>query len=138
MTQKSKTNKQMCEAYPEWTESKFQSFIKSILRSGSQRWPPKYKVLNDAKRGKQLNTTTGRIAEHYECSECGNLFPSKLVVVDHINPVVPTTGFISWDNVIYRMFCSGLGLQVLCKECHKVKTKQENEERKANNKNNKA
>lgn len=138
MTQKSKTNKQMCEAYPEWTESKFQSFIKSILRSGSQRWPPKYKVLNEAKRGKRINEKTGRLAEHYECAGCHNLFPSTLIAVDHSKPVVPTTGFVSWDDVISRLFCPSENLQVLCKECHKVKTKQENEERKANNKNNKA
>ena len=31
-----------------WTEGRFNSFIKSTLRSGSQRWPPKYKALNAA------------------------------------------------------------------------------------------
>ena len=138
MTQKSKTNKKMCEAYPEWTESKFQSFIKSILRSGSQRWPPKYKVLNEAKRGKRINEASGRPAEHFECASCHSLYPAKSVVVDHIEPVVHTDGFTTWDSVIFRMFCPMEGLQVLCKECHKIKTKQENEERKANNKNNKA
>lgn len=127
----------MCEAYPEWTESKFQSFIKSILRSGSQRWPPKYKVLNEAKRGKQINSSTGRLAEHYQCSCCGELYGAKYVVVDHINPVVPVTGFVSWDDAIARMFCSAENLQVLCKECHRQKSKIENEERKANKNNNK-
>lgn len=120
-----------------WTESKFQSFIKSTLRKGTTRWPPKYEVLNAAKRGKQINASTGRIAEHYQCACCGELYGAKCVVVDHISPVVPVTGFVSWDDVITRMFCDVEGLQVLCKECHKIKTKEENAQRKLYKNNNK-
>lgn len=120
----------------EWSESKFQSFIKSALRSASQRWPPKYAVLKDAFVGVEVNTKTGRKAKHYKCSYCGCHTPSSNCVVDHINPVVPVTGFISWDNVIENLFCEKEGLQVLCKECHAVKTKEENALRKANTKNN--
>lgn len=119
---------------PEWTPSKLQSFIKGVLRKGSTRWPPKYEVLNAAKRGKAINAESGRLAEHYQCAECMQLFPAKLVVVDHISPVVPLTGFISWDDVIDRMFCSADGLQVLCKTCHGVKSKAENAERRENKK----
>ena len=130
LARKTSRTSKPCEAYPEWTESKYQSFIKSILRSGSQRWPPKYKVLNEAKCGKMVNSRSGRLAEHYSCSCCGKPFPITMVVVDHIEPVVATTGFTSWDTVISRMFCSVEGLQVLCKDCHKnVKTKAENEAR---------
>jgi hypothetical protein len=120
-----------------WTEGKFQSFIKSTLRKGSTRWPPKYEVLNASKRGKSINTATGRLAEHYECSNCHCCFPAKLVVVDHISPVVPVTGFVSWDDVITRMFCPAEGLQVLCKTCHSIKTKEENAQRKLYKNNNK-
>lgn len=120
-----------------WTESKFQSFIKSTLRKGTTRWPPKYEVLNAAKRGKMVNESSGRLAEHYACSGCGALFPAKCVVVDHIAPVVPVTGFVSWDDVIHRMFCGVEGLQVLCKTCHSVKTKEENAQRKLYKNNNK-
>lgn len=121
-----------------WTEGKFQSFIKSTLRKGSTRWPPKYEVLNEAKRGKGINPISGRLAEHYECSACHNHFVAKQVVVDHISPVVPVTGFISWDDVIARMFCSKENLQVLCKVCHSVKTKEENAQRKLYKNNKKA
>lgn len=120
-----------------WTEGKFQSFIKSTLRKGSTRWPPKYEVLNAAKRGKQINHSSGRLAEHFECAECHALFPGASVVVDHIEPVVPVSGFVSWDDVISRLFCDVEGLQVLCKECHKVKTKEENALRKLYKNNNK-
>lgn len=118
-----------------WTQSRIQSFIKSALRSGSQRWPPRYEALNEAKRGKSINESTGRLAEHYECANCNGLFPAKLVVVDHIEPVVPISGFNTWDEVISRMFCPVSGLQVLCKPCHKIKTKEENDLRRANTKN---
>lgn len=118
----------------EWTPSKLQSFIKGVLRKGSTRWPPKYEVLNASKRGKAINAESGRLAEHYQCAQCMQLFPAKLVVVDHISPVVPVTGFISWDDVIARMFCSADGLQVLCKTCHGIKSKQENAERRENKK----
>lgn len=134
----SSTNKKMCEAYPEWTQSRFESFVKSVLRAGSRKWPPKYKVLNEAKRGKQINQKSGRLAEHFECAECHHLFPGSDIVVDHIIPVVLTTGWDSWDNVINRLYCNSENLQAVCKECHKVKTKKENEERKAHNNNNKA
>lgn len=112
-----------------WTESKFQSFIKSTLRKGTTRWPPKYEVLNAAKRGKMVNDSTGRLAEHYECAHCHGVFPAKEVQVDHIESVIPLTGFISWDDVIKRMFCQADGLQVLCKTCHTIKSKEEGVER---------
>jgi 5-methylcytosine-specific restriction endonuclease McrA len=106
-----------------WTTARMHSFIKSALRSASQRWPPKFEALKAAKRGKKVNNKTGRIAEHYLCCECGGEFPAKDVQVDHINAVInPNTGFTSWDDVIIRMFCEIEGYQILCKPCHKAKS----------------
>jgi hypothetical protein len=48
---------------------------------------------------------------------------------DHIDPVIPLTGFDSWDGVIKRLYCEADGFQALCKACHKVKTKEEADER---------
>lgn len=118
-----------------WTESRYQSFVKSVLRSGSRKWPPKFETLNSAKRGKQVNAKTGRLAEHYECAECHKLFPAKDVQCDHIKPVVPVTGFETWDNVIENLFCEEDNLQVLCKPCHKLKCQEERQERSSYNKN---
>ena len=114
----------------QWTEARYNSFIKSALRSASQRWPPKYQVLSEAKLGKRINPLTGRLAEHYKCNACEGAFVLKSVKVNHITPVVPVTGFDSWDGVIQRLFCEKSGLEVLCTECHRKVTKQENEERK--------
>ena len=110
------------------TDGAFNSFIKGLLRRGSARWKPRYEVLNDAKRGKRVNKATGRMAEHYECASCHQLFPLRSVEVDHIIPIMYDG--ITWDEVINRMFCDIEGLQVLCKDCHKYKTQLE---RKLNN-----
>lgn len=107
----------------EWTEARFNSFVKSALRAASRRWPPKYTCLNNAYVDKRTNRKTGRIAKHYKCNACKECFPSSEVQVDHINPIVnPSIGFTTWDDVINNMFCEIDNLQVLCKDCHKAKT----------------
>jgi 5-methylcytosine-specific restriction endonuclease McrA len=50
--------------------------------------------------------------------------------IDHIDPVIPLTGWMNFDNFITRLFCSEDNLQILCSECHKEKTFQEKEQRK--------
>lgn len=114
----------------QWTESRFNSFIKSALRSASVRWPPRYETLADAYVGTIKNVKTGRMAKHYQCNCCKNAFPAKDVQVNHITPVVPVDGFDSWDAVIARMYCEKDGLEVLCIPCHKGVTLRENNDRK--------
>lgn len=114
----------------EWTESRYTSFVKGGLRSASQRWPPKYKVLNEACIGQQVNPKSGRLAKFFTCNICKESFPAKEVEVNHKIPVVPLTGFDSWDALIERLFCEKEYLEVCCKPCHKRITKQENTERK--------
>ena len=113
----------------EWTEGRRKSFITSVLRSGYRRWPPKYETLKDAQTGKKENAKTKRIAMHYKCNSCEKDFPAKEVQVDHIEPVVDSKGFSSWDTFIERLFCEKENLQVLCKECHLTKTQLEKKER---------
>ena len=115
----------------EWSDARFNSFVKSALRSASIRWPPKYQKLSEALVGTKVNQKTGRMAKHYECNQCKGHFPAKDVEVNHILPVVPVEGFTSWDLIIERMFCEKDGLEVVCKPCHREITKKENEERKS-------
>ena len=116
----------------EWTEARYRGFIKSALRSASQRWPPKYQTLNEAYVGKMINKSSGRLAKHFKCNKCHDSFPQKEVEVNHITPVVLISGFDSWDGVIERMFCEKEHLEVLCKPCHKFLTQLENQERRNN------
>ena len=110
--------------YPEWTQARFNSFIKSALRQAWSRYPVKYQILEDACVGKKINPKTGRLAKHYRCALCKREFINKEMQVDHTTPIGgPSKG--GWDGVGDRMFISKSGGQALCKECHKKKTKDE-------------
>lgn len=107
----------------QWTPARFHSFIKGALRAASSRWPPKFVALQNAFTGTKTNSKTGRKAKHYRCNMCNEEFPGSEVQVDHIIPTIdPFVGFVSWDNVVERMFCEADGYQVLCKPCHQIKT----------------
>lgn len=114
----------------DWTAARKRSFIVSVLRAGTRRWPPKYEAMDDAKTEKKINKKTGRLAQHYLCNGCRNEFVVKDVQADHIQPVVGEEGFISWDVYIERMFCDKQNFQCLCTSCHSTKTKKERSGRK--------
>ena len=110
----------------EWSPARKKAFIVSVLRSGTQRYPPKYQTLNNAKTEKKINKKSGRLAQHFECASCRGAFPAKDVNVDHIEPVVdPQTGFVSWDVYIERLYCEKENFQILCRDCHSEKSKKE-------------
>lgn len=103
----------------EWTVGRFNSFVTSILRSGSRRWGPKYGTLNAAKTEKKINPKSGRIAQHFKCNSCHGEFTAKDIQIDHIEPI----GYDkSWDEFIDRLYCERENLQALCTTCHKAKT----------------
>lgn len=86
----------------------------------------------------------------YKCAGCGAEVPAsvkdengrrkKNIHVDHINPIVdPSIGWTTWDDCIERMFCELDNLQVLCGDCHEVKSNAEKQiakERRAQEKEN--
>lgn len=78
--------------------------------------------MNEAKTEKKINQATGRLAQHYRCACCSSEFTAKQVEVDHRINIGPG---LSWDQFINALFCEKDNLQVLCKPCHKEKTKQE-------------
>lgn len=114
----------------EWTEGRRKSFITSVLRSGSRKWPAKYTALAAAYVDTRINKKSGRLAKHYKCNSCKGLFTSTNVQVDHIEAIVGPEGFTTWDNFIERLFCPIGNLQVLCTNCHKEKSALEKQERK--------
>lgn len=101
----------------------FIKFLTRVLRKASYMWPPRAVALTRAKIGH------GK----YRCAHCGEIFKRMHIAVDHIDSVIPLTGFAGWDNYIERLFCHENGLQILCdngvESCHKKKTKAENAER---------
>ncbi len=112
-----------------WTEAKFNSFVKNQLRGATRKWAP----INDCMT--KARTRRG----FYLCAICGEEVPTtkivnrkrvKNIAVDHIEPIVPVTGWTSWDDCINRMFCEEGNLQLACKDCHDIKSKEEAAQRK--------
>jgi 5-methylcytosine-specific restriction endonuclease McrA len=95
------------------------------------RWGPIALSLKDARVGRG----------EYLCVGCKQTVPATIKVggrrvknvhVDHIKPIVdPDVGFVSYDELIERMFCEADNLQVLCTECHTIKTDDEKARAKA-------
>lgn len=120
---------------------KLKNKIISSLRKLSYTHKPRTEALNKQK----VDSAT------FECENCGvyiykgsseknyisikNKYHEKKVIkekpnLDHITPIIDVkNGWTTWDSFIERMFCEAGEFQVLCKECHDKKTKQENEER---------
>ena len=114
----------------EWTEARYNTFVKGALRSASIRWPPKFRVRKAAwiKRGVYKCAGYKKRAHQAPVTLKKNGKRVNNISVDHIIPIIdPKTGFVSWDSVIAKMFCEAEGLQVLCQACHKNKTKAEKE-----------
>lgn len=110
-----------------WSAAKFNSFIKNNLRSATRKWQP----IQECK--KRANVGRGQ----YQCDCCKKIVPPtyfdedrrkrmKGIFVDHIEPIIdPAVGFTTWDECIERMFCNSSNLQLLCKECHTIKSREE-------------
>ncbi len=103
----------------QWTQARFNSFIKGALRSATKRWGP----INEARKRARLSHGV------YKCVGYKKRWHKVRwkdgVYVDHIEPVIGSEGFKTWDLVIERMFVEVDKLQVLCKDCHTRKTKDE-------------
>jgi len=80
-----------------------------------------------------------RVRVRFKCAACGELFSSKNVQVDHIEPATPlgkTIKEMTWDEVVDGIFCIADNLQVLCStpikkngglpSCHAKKSAEEN------------
>jgi len=105
------------------TEAQFFSFIRSALRSKSRRWAPVYECLKDARRPSKSDNK--RQKWEYQCNECRGWFSAKEVSVDHVRPAGALRNFDDLPGFVARLFCEKEGLQVLCNECHTVKTNKE-------------
>lgn len=104
--------------YPDWSTARFWSFIRSALRRAWTRWPPKYKVLNDARK----KVEGKRHKYEYKCSSCKKWFKAKEVQVDHKEEVGTLKDYKDLPEFVERLFVSEDKLAVLCKPCHQRKT----------------
>jgi len=88
------------------------------------KWPPNQQAKREARVSRGVYTCAGY-------GRASHLAPASVVIdgkrknnifTDHIKPI---GGHDSWDKIIAGMFCESDNLQVLCKECHDAKTKDE-------------
>jgi len=112
----------------EWTKSKFWSYIRSTLRRAWMRYPERQKAIMAAYVKQGINDETGRKCKLYRCSDCGGIFPLSKVDVDHVTPVGRLKDFDDLPQFVKNLFCESDKLTILCKECHKKKTKRERQE----------
>ena len=104
-------------------EKYIKEWLVNKLRRISYQWPARKAALKKARvsRGK------------YRCKACEEegrdvLYGPKDIQVDHTDPVISVdTGFIDWNTYVKRLFCLEDNFQILCKDCHKIKTFFENE-----------
>ena len=117
------TKKPRTHAGGSYTKAGYFGFIRSGLRAKWTRYPPKYQVLNAAKRP-YMGSDKRRKFE-YQCNACKNYFPQKEVQVDHKVPCGSLKDYDDLPRFVERMFCEPEDLQVLCKPCHNRKTQEE-------------
>lgn len=93
-------------------EKKLKSFITSTLRRASLRWSERSSAMRAGRTSRGL----------YRCTMCQGDFKQRDIILDHIKPVVPVTGFDNWDGFISRLFVPAEGFQILCRPCSDGKT----------------
>ena len=105
------------------TEAAFFGWIKSALRQRSRFWKPIAACKAASRRA--YRGTHKRQKFEYQCNICKNYFSDKRVAVDHIIPVGGLKRFEDIAGVAERLFVEIDGLQLLCNDCHTVKTKED-------------
>ncbi len=103
--------------------NKTKEFIKNHLRRSFLQ----SKLRNDVmKRGrveipnlKKDGTPSKQKRYKHRCNQCGELFDSHEVEVDHKEEIGE---WVDWNNFVERLFCKESNLQKLCCSCHSTKT----------------
>lgn len=109
-----------------WTEATFTSFIKNNLRRATIKWAPIQNALKEARTRRGFYMCAGCKQEVTASTRNDDGKRVKNAIVDHIQPIIdPAVGFTTWDDCIDRMFCEKENLQVLCRDCHDIKTNEE-------------
>jgi 5-methylcytosine-specific restriction endonuclease McrA len=99
-------------------KTNLRSWLVNKLRRISYQFPERKQAIKDARveRGK------------YKCAKCEGIFKPGEFQLDHVIPVIdPHEGFMDWNNFIERLFCDVSGWNILCLNCHNIKTLYENE-----------
>jgi 5-methylcytosine-specific restriction endonuclease McrA len=114
--EKTRNNKTM-------TESQFWAFIRAALRQKSRFWKPITACkMNNRRKYEGINK---RQKYEYQCNKCKHWFKDTHIAVDHIVPCGALNNSADLPGFVDRLFCEMNGLQLLCEECHQLKTNME-------------
>ncbi len=105
------------------SESAFWGMIRSCLRQKSRWWKPIQVAKLRARR--KYKGTNKRQQYEYQCAICKNWFAEKEIEVDHIKPVGTLKCKNDLPDFVENLFCEADNYQVLCKQCHLIKTNNE-------------
>jgi len=94
-------------------DSKTQYLIMSAIRRAYLSHPDRLGALDNAR---YKNT------DIYQCADCKELYGKEEINTDHVEAIGK---FVNWDIFISKVFVSSRKLQVLCIECHNIKTQKE-------------
>lgn len=110
---------------------KERNLIKGAIRRVFSRSELRRQAL-DSTRIEHYDEERPRVTKWSWCTDCGIIEPTYLMEVDHVTPLVPLDGSLedmTWDEVVNRTWCDPVNLKPKCKDCHSIKTKGENAER---------
>lgn len=108
----------------QWTEARYRGFIRSSLRGAWMRWGPNQATKKNARVARGRYTCAGHERDPHVVGNSIKVdgVRKNNIFTDHIEPV---GSHENWDKTVERMFCELDNLQLLCKECHDLKTGQE-------------
>ena len=104
------------------TESEYFAKVRSALRNAFRWWKPMMAVLEDASRIYQ--GPNKRQKKEYQCNHCQSWFKRTAVEIDHIEECGSLRNYDDIVPFLERLTKeSKSDYQILCKPCHKEKTK---------------
>ena len=105
-----------------YSEARYWQQVRSHLRSAFRYWVPMKQCKEASRRPNQSNNK--RLKWEFQCNHCKDWFPDKQTQVDHIIPVGTLKHSDDLVPFLERL-TPEKGFQVLCTECHNVKTQSE-------------
>ena len=111
-------------------DSKKKSFAIATLRRGSLRWRPRNEAKTKARTERKINESTGRLSWHSKCNICGVEKADGIMELDHIIPCVSSKGWTNFNDFIEILYSDIDNFQVICDQCHYIKSLAEGQVRK--------
>ncbi len=113
------------------TEAQYMAKLRSALRKAFRWWLPMKEAKQRVRRPSRSSNT--RLKWEYQCAHCTCWFPEREVEVDHVIPCGTLKTLEDIPVFVQRLTPEDIdSFQVLCKPCHKQKTKLDNDNGKTN------